>query len=96
MRFRVYPSRIKLYDSAEVSKKDFDKELLTVKELYPEHVIWKRTMRSLKREWAAHNLLYNMGIMKDRTKDVDLDYPQKWYIKVAYFFVGSFALLVIR
>ena len=45
MRFRVYPSRIKLYDSAEVSKKDFDKELLTVKELYPEHVIWKRTIR---------------------------------------------------
>lgn len=35
------------------------------------------------REWRAHNLLYALGIAKNRTRDVDLN-ENKWYLRVAY------------
>lgn len=96
MDFKVFPGRIKLIGSVEVRKADFQKELLHIQELYPEHPVWKRTMKSLRREWAAHNLAYNLGIRRNKTHDADLDYPQKWYVKLLYSVVGTFALWVIR
>lgn len=39
-------------------------------------------------EWSVHNLLYSLGIQKDRTKDVDLNINQHWYIKVGYFLLS--------
>ena len=47
-----------------------------------------RSNNSLIREWVTHNNLYRLGLYKDRVKDVDLNYPQKWYIKILYA-VGS-------
>ena len=47
-------------------------------------------------EWAAHNMLYNLNIQRERTKDVDLDYPQKWYYKVGYGICGVVALIFIK
>ena len=39
-------------------------------------------------EWEAHNFLYWLGINHDKTSDVDLDYPQPWYMKVGYWVLG--------
>jgi hypothetical protein len=50
----------------------------------------------MAREWAAHNLLWDLNIYRSRTKDIDLNYPQKWYVRLGYFILGSFALLVIK
>lgn len=47
-----------------------------------------RSNNSLIREWVTHNNLYRLGLYKDRVKDIDLNYPQKWYIKILYA-VGS-------
>lgn len=43
-----------------------------------------RSIKSMVREWVAHNNLYTLGYKKEQTKDIDLDYPQKWYISVIY------------
>ena len=51
-----------------------------------------RSNFSMKCEWITHNNLYAIGYKMDRTGSVDLNYPQKWYMKVAYF-LGS--LIVI-
>lgn len=95
MNFKIFPGRIKLLNSVEVPKANFEAELIYLRELYSEHPVWKRTMKSLRREWAAHNLAYNLGIRREKTKDVDLDYPQKWYMKLLYAVVGTIALWVI-
>ena len=50
----------------------------------------KRSNISYINEWAAHNLLYYMGILKDRTGDVDMNYPLKWYFNIMYFIIGNF------
>lgn len=38
-----------------------------------DNVIWKRSMASLITEWVLHNILYDLGIARDHTRDVDLD-----------------------
>ena len=53
-------------------------------------------MKSLCREWACHNAAYSLGIRRGKTKDVDLDYPQKWYVRAAYWVIGSIVWLFIR
>lgn len=63
--------------------------LLREKALYPDCEVFKhRTIESLVREWRAHNRLYRWGIFKNRAKDVDLEWPQPWWMKAAYFVLG--------
>jgi len=37
--------------------------------------VWLRSRYSLVSEWCVHNLCYNLHIARERTKDVDLNYP---------------------
>lgn len=50
----------------------------------------KRGIWSMTHEWRAHNLLYSLGIQRDRTKSVDLDINQPWYIRLAYPIISMF------
>lgn len=66
---------IKIYDSYKISDEKIQKEVID-KLLYYEEVHptkWERTKKSMVNEWYAHNLLYNMNLKRDRTRDVDLD-----------------------
>ena len=46
--------------------------------------VLKRTDKSLIKEWRVHNVLYNLHLFREHTKDVDLDYPQSKIIEIAY------------
>lgn len=46
--------------------------------------IYKRTIKSMIREWRTHNLLYSLGIQQKRTKSVDLEANQSKLLKVLY------------
>lgn len=96
MDVKVTDRKIKLIGSHSVSKVRFDAELNDIHERFPSHVIWKRSMDSLRREWAAHNLAYNLGIRRDKSADTDLNYPQSWYVRLLYRVTGSIALRLIR
>ncbi len=96
MDVKVSEGKIKLIGSHAVPKVRFDAELKAIRERFPSHVIWQRSMASLCREWAAHNLAYALGIRRGKTADTDLNYPQSWYVKLLYRVAGSIALRVIR
>lgn len=96
MKYKIYDNCVKLIDSYLVSKKDFQKQLTMIRNLHPNIPLWNRSDASIKREWATHNLLYSLGIARERTKDCDLNYEHKWYMKIAYGVVGSVALLIIK
>ena len=83
-------------DSHEIGKRQFRSALCAIEERHPELYVWRRSEGSLRREWATHNLCYQMGYKRERTKDVDLNYPQKWYVTLAYAVVGTLALLIIK
>lgn len=52
----------------------------------------KRGLCGMVNEWRVHNLLYSLGIQRDRTKSVDLNIGQPWYVKVAYFLISPLYL----
>ena len=96
MKYKIYGDRVKLIDSCFVRKDRFELEMNVIRYNHPTCRLWKRSIGSIRREWAAHVLAYNIGIKRKSTKDVDLDFTQKWYVKLAYFVVGTIALLVIK
>ena len=96
MRYKIHGDRVKLIDSYLVPKSKFSRELSAIRNLHPTCPLWNRSDGSIKREWAAHNLAYKLGIKRDKTKDVDLEYEQKWYVRLAYWIAGNIAMLIIK
>ena len=96
MKYKVFADRVKLLDSYKVPKGHFGRELVGIRNLHPDCPLWQRTDGSLKREWAAHNLAYALGIKREKTKDCDLNFTLKWYMKLAYGVVGTIASWVIK
>lgn len=85
----VTTNNIHINDSYKVhSKKKMQKILNSIKLIYPDCNTWKRSMFSLKCEWKAHNRLYCFGIERDRTADVDLNYPLSWRENLIYDIIG--------
>lgn len=96
IRYTVGTNNIHIEDSAQIRKREFGPVLDKIAGLCPSCLVIKRRSRySLKCEWAVHNLLYNLGVYRERTRDVDLDYPSdqpEWLYKL----LGSVALLIIK
>ena len=95
MRYTITDNNLHLVDSYKVSKDKYDRELGRIKAFHPNSSVWNRSFRSMELEWATHNALYYLHLFRSRTKDTDLNYPQKWYAKVAYFIVGNIVWLFI-
>ena len=89
MQYNITPTNIQLKSSFKVKKADFERELLAMREAHPESLVWNRSIKSLKREWAAHNAFHALGVFRTNTADVDLDWPQKWFFRVGYAVAGA-------
>ena len=85
----VYDSNIHIRDSYKIKNKSKMLDILyAIKHRYPECKTFLRTDKSLLREWRAHNRLYCIGYKRNHTADVDLNYPLKWYMELAYRILG--------
>lgn len=64
-----------IVSSYNIKSKDERYEILSILSMYEyEHPSeWNRTIDSMRVEWEVHNMLYTLGISRDRTQDVDLD-----------------------
>ena len=89
MEYHVSSNNIQLKSSYEVSKDDFERELAVIREQHPDCLVWNRSIKSLKLEWAAHNAFHALGIFKSKTADVDLDWPQNWLFRIGYAVAGA-------
>lgn len=91
MEYKVTENNIHIQDSYVITKRKDMKDILEkLKAEYPECLSFKRTMYSLTSEWKTHNRLYRLGYKKDRTGSVDMNYPLKWYVELAYKIFGMF------
>ena len=76
MEAKVSNNCITIINSYTMNNKERMKEYLgCLKVMYPKCEVFKRSDKSLIREWRAHNLLYKLGLYRSHTKDVDLEYP---------------------
>lgn len=92
----ITKNNLHIPDSWIYSKHNFRDILKAIREEHPDSDVWERSDGSLCREWATHNLLYALGIARERTKDVDLNYPQKWYVRIGYGICGAIAIVFIK
>ena len=91
----VTENNIHIEDSYAVPKKNFGRVLTRIHVAHPECNVFQRKTLSLEHEWATHNFCYMCGLWKDRTKDVDLNVPMKWYVEWAYCIIGALVWIFI-
>lgn len=68
-------SNYKIYSSYLIKDKEDRNDILNVLKKYNllTNFDFNRTIESMRIEWTIHNILYELGIEKNRTKDVDLN-----------------------
>ena len=89
LKIKVSKNNINIKDSYKIDNRLLMKMILNVlkDEISDEHLespFDKRDVKGMVREWVAHNNLYKLGYKRDRTCNLDLNYPQKWYAPIAY------------
>ena len=93
----VTENNIHITDSAFLSERDADGLLYRIAAVYPAcPVVINRSHESMMRELAAHTLLYKLHLFRSHTKDVDLNYPQRWWVSLAYNVFGAIALIFLN
>lgn len=86
---QITKNNIHIENSYQIKSKSEMKEVLyAIQHNHPECNSFKRDYKSMIAEWRTHNRLYKWGIEKGRTADVDLNYPLKWYVELAYRILG--------
>jgi hypothetical protein len=96
MDYTISTTNLKLKSSFEIGKADFERELAAIREEHPDSQVWNRSMESLKREWAAHNAFHALGLVRKKTADAELNWPQPWLIRLGYTLVGAFTRPFIK
>ena len=79
------PETLTIYDSYKILSCEMEDILQNIKMNATESsLIYKLPMETMINEWKAHNLIYELGMFKDRTAHVDItDNP--WYIRCIYY-----------
>ena len=93
MTYIISDNCLQICDSYSYSKHDMISSLNLIKARYPHSDIWQRSMSSLRAEWMVHNALYRLHIMRSHTRDVDLNYPNRF--TWAYALLAPLARLII-
>ena len=95
--YQAVVGNIHILDSYKVSKHDFGTILRKISEDNPLCLVPKnRSIFSLKMEWTAHNFLYRINVERDRTRDVDLNWPMSWLVELIYKVFGVLVWLFIK
>lgn len=85
MEYTISDNNLHIENSYKVRKKEMYVALTAIYLESPNSNVWRRTDSSLRMEWVVHNFLHSIGLWKDRTGSVDLDYPcdkPEWIYKV--------------
>ena len=93
MTYIISDNSLQICDSYSYSKDDMIPSLNLIKERYPNSGIWQRSMSSLRAEWIVHNACYRLHIMRSHTRDVDLNYPNRF--TWAYALLAPLARIII-
>lgn len=97
INMKVTDSVITIYDSYLMSKEDFIDTLYFMRNIYTDNkVLLNRNNYSLLCEWAVHKVLFKLGILKNRTKDVDLNLFSSVFINIIYCILGTLFLTFLK
>lgn len=85
IKYIISEDNIHIKNSYTITKEGYIKDILTnLKNKISDHIVFqKRTIKSLTKEWIAHNVLYKLHIARSHTKSVDLNI-ERWYRILGY------------
>ena len=89
-----YNSRnIHIFNSYKVKRKrDMKRILMLIRcASFNRGIFYSRKEKSWIREWKAHNILYKLGIKKERTESVDLNENESILRRFGYFILSLFS-----
>lgn len=90
IKYSISQKELIIYDSYEIPHRHYHNILNRIKCNEIDNPIWEsRSYWSLECEWAVHNLLYKLGIQRERTVDVNLDVKLSTLEKIGYGILGS-------
>ncbi len=85
VQYSLTTTNLHIIDSYKIPGRDFYRVLKDISSQNPNAFLFKaRCKLGMCTEWVTHNFLYKINFQRERTRDVDIDYPQKWYYKIAY------------
>lgn len=89
--YKLTKDCLTIYDGYQISDKKQMVSFLTSLRTDEDKdtIVSTRSIKSMIREWQAHNLLYNLHLFRSHTQDVDLD-KEPWYRQVIYFILSIF------
>lgn len=90
LRVHASENNTTIFTSYTVRNKiDMEAVLCKIRKRTPfKYAINKRSISGMIREWRVHNLLYSIGLFRNRTRNVDLNTGDPWYIKTLYFILS--------
>ena len=69
------------------------KALIAFNREHPSDPPWQRSLHSLEREWAEHNLAFRVGFLRSRARSVDLDNHAEGKGAFGYFLQSAWGVM---
>ena len=88
LKITISNTNIHLHDSFKIKTKE--EKLFILHEIinvFPK-ILEYRTIKSMLREWRAHNILYKLHILRESTKHTDIEFKQNFIFKIGYFLIS--------
>jgi hypothetical protein len=93
VKLHITSDNVMIVDSYKITRLKYMLDVINYIKTIKSTVISKRKTLSMLSEWRAHNLLYSIGIERDRTKHCDLNFETTFkkflYIVLSIFYFGQ-------
>ena len=93
IRVKYDSSNIHIFNSHKIKRKQDMEKILSIIQCasFNRGIFYTRSTKSWVRKWKAHNILYKLGIKKERTKSVNLNEKETMLRKFGYFILSLFS-----
>jgi len=88
----VTESNVHIHDSYKIKGNRRKLEIISAITAACPTAFKTRTIKSVLREWRAHNILYRMHIKRKSTMHTDIEAKQKLKYKIGYLLISIFGI----
>lgn len=96
VKYNLKKERLTIFDVQNVSKTEALEIINSLREKYPSYEVFNRSNKSFYNEFCVHKFLYNIHILRKKTKDAGMQYPLSSFIEFLYSIFAPISRLFIK